>query len=324
MHLPADGRATPGSILDGRYQVEEIIGEGGFAIVFRAKQLSTGQQVAVKVLRSADGVQRKRFEREMRLIGKLNHPHVVRLIDFGSIQARVAQELWSGAGDEETTETRHVVRKLPYIVMEYVDGCNLKKIIEVLRKSGRTVPLKEALYICMEACRGLSYAHELTDEDGSDFELVHRDVSPPNILISRRGQITVTDFGLAQATTQPENTDPGVAKGQLTDLSPAAPSRPPAGSAAPGPPPPGAVERVPGPTPVGLPARCPPHPRSRAHPQRAALGGDPDPDQVPALDHGHVVHMAHLHQPPDIGRALADDDRARAHDVADPHDETSW
>ncbi|MGB5367813.1 MAG: serine/threonine-protein kinase, partial [Polyangiales bacterium] len=81
-------------------------------------------------------------------------------------------------------------------------------------------PLKDVIYIAMEACRGLSYAHELVDDDGNLVELVHRDVSPPNILISKRGEVKVTDFGLAKARTQLERTDPGVVKGKFSYLSP--------------------------------------------------------------------------------------------------------
>ena len=106
--------------------------------------------------------------------------------------------------------------------MEFVDGTNLKKILETLRLRREQFPLKDAIYIAMEACRGLSYAHELRDDDGNALELVHRDVSPPNILISRRGEVKVTDFGLAKARTQLERTDPGVVKGKFSYLSPEA------------------------------------------------------------------------------------------------------
>jgi serine/threonine-protein kinase len=80
----------------------------------------------------------------------------------------------------------------------------------------------------MEACRGLSYAHELLDDDGGPLDLVHRDVSPPNILISKRGEVKVTDFGLAKARTQLERTDPGVVKGKFSYLSPEVASGQPA------------------------------------------------------------------------------------------------
>lgn len=202
MHLPADGRAAPGSVLDGRYEVHEIIGEGGFANVFRCKQLSTGQVVAVKVLRSPDIVQRKRFEREMRLIGKLNHPHVVRLIDFGRLQARVAQELWSGGGEgfEDTTETRHVVRKLPYIVMEYVEGPTLGELV----KAEGPLPIQEAIALMLPVLSAVSAAH--------DAGVVHRDLKPPNILVAKHGSLPepkVLDFGIAKPNDEESNLTQG-------------------------------------------------------------------------------------------------------------------
>ena len=138
------------------------------------------------------------FLDEARLGAKLTHTNIVSVIDIGSADNTY------------------------FIVMEFVDGCNLKKVIEVLRKHGRQFPLKEAIYISMEACRGLSFAHELCEEDGEPLHIVHRDVSPPNILISKRGEVKVTDFGLAKATTQLEKTDPGVVKGKFSYLAPEA------------------------------------------------------------------------------------------------------
>jgi len=138
------------------------------------------------------------FLDEARLGARLSHANIVSVFDIG-------------AADDTY-----------FIVMEFVDGCNLKKIIEVLRKAGRTVPFKEAVYMTMHACRGLSFAHELLNDEGEEMDIVHRDVSPPNILVSKRGEVKVTDFGLAKATTQLEKTDPGVVKGKFSYLSPEA------------------------------------------------------------------------------------------------------
>lgn len=200
--LPADGRAAPGTVLDGRYEVQEILGEGGFAIVFRAKQLSTGQSVAVKVLRHRPGgaqtVDRKRFEREMRTIGRLRHPAVVRLIDFGTLEARVREETsgWvettdagGGVQQSETTGTRTITRKLPYIVMEYVEGETLGELLR--REAPLAAPC--AVELLLPVVSAVAAAHEVG--------VLHRDLKPPNIVVTRsqgRLEPKVLDFGIAK------------------------------------------------------------------------------------------------------------------------------
>ncbi|MBX3275599.1 MAG: protein kinase [Sandaracinaceae bacterium] len=177
---------------------------GGMAEVFRGEALSVQgfkKQVAIKrVLPHL--AQNKSFISmfldEARLGARLSHANIVTVFDIG-------------AADNTY-----------FIVMEFVDGCNLKAIIEHYRQMGRRMGVKETIYIGMETCRGLSYAHELTDDDGEEIGLVHRDISPPNILLSKRGEIKVTDFGLAKATTQLEKTDPGVVKGKFSYLAPEA------------------------------------------------------------------------------------------------------
>ncbi len=107
-----------------------------------------------------------------------------------------------------------------FVVMEYVDGTNLKRINEHLREGNEIIPVELAVFIVIEVCRGLSYAHELNDADGQPLGIVHRDVSPPNILLSKQGEVKIVDFGLAKATSQLERTDPGVVKGKFAYLSP--------------------------------------------------------------------------------------------------------
>lgn len=138
------------------------------------------------------------FLDEARLGAKLNHANIVSVFDIG-------------AADNTF-----------FIVMEFVDGANLKKLMESFRSRGEPFPLKDAAYIAFEVCRALSYAHELREEHGGPMGVVHRDVSPPNVLISQRGEVKVTDFGLAKAATQLEKTEPGIVKGKFSYLSPEA------------------------------------------------------------------------------------------------------
>ncbi len=187
-----------------RYRVIDRLEAGGMAEVFKGEQASVQgfkKQVAIKRVLPHLAQNRNfiaMFLDEARLGARLNHANIVTVFDIG-------------AADNTF-----------FIVMEFVDGCNLKAIVEHYRQQGRRVGLKEAIFITMEACKGLAFAHDLTDDDGKLLNIVHRDVSPPNLLLSKRGEVKVTDFGLAKATTQLEKTDPGVVKGKFSYLSPEA------------------------------------------------------------------------------------------------------
>lgn len=189
---------------DQRYRLIEKLESGGMAEVFLAEATSVqGFKKRVAIKRVLPHLASHTnfigmFLDEARLGARLSHANIVSVFDIGS-------------ADDSF-----------FIVMEFIDGTNLKKIMETLRLKRESFPLKDVIYIAMEACRGLSYAHELRDDDGGPLELVHRDVSPPNILVSRRGEVKVTDFGLAKARTQLERTDPGVVKGKFSYLSPEA------------------------------------------------------------------------------------------------------
>src|SRR5208282_4947601 len=99
---------------------------------------------------------------------------------------------------------------------------NLKAIIEHIKKTGRDFPVEAAVYIALELCKGLAYAHELTDSNGIPLYIVHRDMSPPNVLITKHGEIKIVDFGLAKANSQLEKSEPGIIKGKFSYLSPEA------------------------------------------------------------------------------------------------------
>jgi serine/threonine-protein kinase len=187
---------------DQRYNLIEKLEAGGMAEVFLGEVTSVqGFKKKVAIKRVLPHLASHTnfigmFLDEARLGARLSHANIVSVFDIGKADNSY------------------------FIVMEFIDGTNLKKVVETLRAKRKPFPLKDAIYIAMEACRGLSYAHELLDDDGGPLDLVHRDVSPPNILISKRGEVKVTDFGLAKARTQLERTDPGVVKGKFSYLSP--------------------------------------------------------------------------------------------------------
>ena len=153
-----------GKIISRRFRVEDVIGRGGMAIVYRAFDLKNHQTVALKVLREEyedDPEYKERFKREAEVCRKLNHPNVVNSIDSGMIGG------------------------VSYIAMEYVDGRTLK---EIITEQGK-IEQGEAVRCALQILAALSHAHQRG--------IIHRDVKPQNILVSRSGQIKIGDFGIA-------------------------------------------------------------------------------------------------------------------------------
>src|SRR5438067_250964 len=155
-----------GEVLADRYELEELVGTGGMSSVFRAHDRLLDRKVALKVLheqytKDADYVER--FRHEARSVAALSHPNIVTVIDRGEHEGR------------------------QFIVFEYVDGENLKRMIE---RRG-PAPVDTALELAMQIARGLSFAHQQG--------LVHRDVKPQNVLLNGDGQAKVTDFGIARS-----------------------------------------------------------------------------------------------------------------------------
>jgi serine/threonine-protein kinase len=189
---------------DQKYEIMERIGAGGMAEVFKASSTSLeGFKKLVAIKRVLPSLtQNERFVRmfldEAKISLPLNHTNIVQTFDLGK------------AGSTY------------FIVMEYVEGTNLKSVIENLADNGKRLSVAEAAHIGLELCEGLSHAHKKTDNDGEPLNIVHRDVSPPNVLVSGDGEIKITDFGLAKAKSQAEATDPGVVKGKFGYLSPEA------------------------------------------------------------------------------------------------------
>jgi serine/threonine protein kinase len=187
-----------------RYQILERLDAGGMAEVFKAVAVSLEgfeKPVAIKrvlpQLSANEGFIRM-FLDEARLSLFLSHTNIVSVFD-------VVQS------DD-----------VYFIVMEYIEGANLKRVVEAARLRQGTLPVPIAVYIAIQVCQGLDYAHNKTDVRGRELNIVHRDVSPPNVLLSWTGEVKLTDFGLAKAASQVSVTDPGVVKGKFGYLSPEA------------------------------------------------------------------------------------------------------
>src|SRR5262245_39353175 len=185
-----------------RYKVLEKVASGGMAEVFRAESAGLeGFKKTVAIKRVLPHLSEKKqfigmFLDEARLSAHLSHSNCVQVFDIG-------------VGDNTY-----------FIVMEHVDGSDLKGVIEYRKKLNQPFPVEEACLICVRICEGLAYAHELVDGKGHNLHIVHRDMSPPNVLITRFGEVKIVDFGLAKANSQLEKSEPGIIKGKFSYLSP--------------------------------------------------------------------------------------------------------
>lgn len=176
-----------GKRLDGRYEIQEVIGVGGMAVVYRAYDNIDDRVVAVKILKDeylANEEFRRRFKNESKAIAVLSHPNIVKVYDVSY-------------GD-----------RLQYIVMEYVEGITLKEYIEQQSK----INWRECIHFMMQILRALQHAH--------DKGIVHRDVKPQNIMLLQNGSIKVADFGIARFSRSDTRTMTDGAIGSVHYISP--------------------------------------------------------------------------------------------------------
>ena len=191
----------PGTMI-GRWEVVRRLGSGGMADVYLAQAKGDGgfeKLVAVKVMHShLARTQRAvdHFLDEARLAARIHHPNVVAIQDLGKI------------GDDYV------------IVMEYVDGIDLERLLTAARAGERPVPLEIGLGILCRICDGLDAAHRATSQDGEPLGIVHRDVKSANVLVSRQGVVKVVDFGIAKAAKQVHYTIAGETKGTPSMMAP--------------------------------------------------------------------------------------------------------
>src|SRR5262245_32976362 len=192
---------TAGQVL-GRYELLLPIAQGGMASVWAARlKGSRGFQKMVAIKTMLPGlVDDPEFERmfldEASLASQVHHPHVIEIHDLGEAE------------------------RVLYIVMEWIDGEPLSVILKYAASRGG-IPLPIAVHMAIQACRGLHAAHELRDDSGSIVGLVHRDVSPQNVLVTYDGVVKVVDFGVAKATNRASGeTRAGQLKGKIAYMAP--------------------------------------------------------------------------------------------------------
>ena len=193
---------VPGQRL-GRYELVCPFGQGGMATVWLARLVGTrgfNKPVAIKVLLPSiqkDADAERMFQNEAGLASRIRHPNVVEILDFGDDSGVL------------------------YLVMEWVHGESLAQLITAAAAKQGGMPLGIALRIVSQICAGLQAAHELTDESGKPLGVVHRDVSPQNVLVGFNGVVTLVDFGIAKVTAEANHlTQGGMIKGKISYMAP--------------------------------------------------------------------------------------------------------
>src|SRR6185437_13127616 len=186
----------------GKYLLLERINVGGMAEVFMAKAFGAEgfeRLLAIKKILPTmveDEEFITMFLDEARISVQLNHANVVQIHELGR-------------QDENF-----------YIAMDYVAGKDLRTILERYRRRHEIMPTAQAAYLAMRMAEGLDYAHKKKDARGQDLHIVHRDVSPQNILVSFDGEVKIIDFGIAKAANRAQKTQAGILKGKFGYMSP--------------------------------------------------------------------------------------------------------
>ncbi|MEV4194575.1 protein kinase domain-containing protein [Streptomyces toxytricini] len=170
-----------GSLAGGRYQLRDLLGAGGMASVYLAYDSALDRQVAIKTLHSDLGREqsfRERFRREAQAVAKLSHTNIVSVFD-------------TGEGEVVFPDGRADAAVMPYIVMEYVEGRPLGSVLEEDIRQYGAMPADKALKVTADVLAALETSHEMG--------LVHRDIKPGNVMMTKRGVVKVMDFGIARA-----------------------------------------------------------------------------------------------------------------------------
>jgi tRNA A-37 threonylcarbamoyl transferase component Bud32 len=184
----------------GGYRAHRRLGEGGMAEVFLAKPPGEGEDVVLKRLQShlsEDERILRMFRREARIASRLDHPNIVKILDFAEEQGSM------------------------FLVMEYLDGADFRDLAYRWWNTARPMPIEPIVELCAHAALGLDYAHRAPTVTGEPGNLVHRDISPENLFLTRQGQVKILDFGIARHTHERDDlTMTGEVKGKVPYMSP--------------------------------------------------------------------------------------------------------
>ncbi len=186
----------------GKYYLLERINVGGMAEVFRAKAYGVeGFERLVAVKRILPNIAEDKefismFIDEAKIAVQLNHANIAQIFDLGMVDSAY------------------------YIALEHILGRDLRAIFDRCRNRGEPMPVAQACFCVMKVCEGLDYAHNKRDQGGRELNLVHRDVSPQNMMISFEGEVKLIDFGIAKAVNKNSQTQAGILKGKFGYMSP--------------------------------------------------------------------------------------------------------
>jgi serine/threonine protein kinase len=186
----------------GKYLILDHMEGGGMAKICRARYLGeqAKKMVAIKMVQpqySNDETFVRMFQDELNITFGMVHPNIMQVYDYGKINGQL------------------------YTAMEYIHGANLKQFVDRIKEKKKVFPVETCCYIISQVCLGLHYAHTFTDKlTGKPYKIVHRDISPHNIMLTYDGAVKVIDFGIAKANTNSELTQVGTIKGKLTYLAP--------------------------------------------------------------------------------------------------------
>jgi eukaryotic-like serine/threonine-protein kinase len=186
----------------GRYRLIKSLGVGGMAEVYKATYSGPGgfeRTAVVKRILPAnceDPEFLRMFTAEAKILGMLHHPNVVQAYDVGEIDGTL------------------------FLVLEYVDGPSLGRLLRALRGAQRPLPVAIAAHLAREVCRALDYVHELRSSDGEPLNVIHRDVTPSNIVLTSAGSVKLLDFGIAKYESSDVQTEHRTVKGKPAYLAP--------------------------------------------------------------------------------------------------------